>query len=525
MLPLRRRRPQALLAVSLASVLLLGAAPAESAATLTRVSRPSPFANCAVQPLPDELNYVNAEVEPWIAANPRNPPNLIGVWQQDRWQDGGARGLMTGASHDAGETWRTTFAHFTRCSGGTASNRGNYERASDPWATISPDGVAHQIALSFDFFDPNQAILVSNSFDGGDSWSEPIPLLVDTDPTLIDDKESITADPRDSRLVYAVWDLLQTTDATQTVIVRGPTLFSRTTDGGRTWEPARVIYDPGIDAQTIANHIVVLPNGDLLNLLVRLLHDNEGNPNPGDVTLAVIRSTDKGQTWSAPVIINTLESIPVTDPKTGEGLRTGDIIPNIAVDPVRGTVYAVWQDARFSGGARDGIAFARSRDGGRTWSAPQQVNQAPQVQAFTAAIHAAADAVSVTYYDLRHDNADPKVLLTDYWRIVSFSGGQSWHESHIAGPFDMRTAPDAGGFFVGDYEGLSSLSSLLPLFVPFFVMTNSGNLSNRTDVFAASPVDEGPGDASAIAPATEATSQAQSAVRPASVRTGAVRRH
>jgi hypothetical protein len=43
----------------------------------------------------------------------------------------------------------------------------------------------------------------------------------------------------------------------------------------------------------------------------------------------------------------------------------------------------------------------------------------------------------------------------------------------------MRTAPDAAGFFVGDYEGLSS--SL----VPFFVTANSGNTANRTDVFAA----------------------------------------
>jgi hypothetical protein len=46
----------------------------------------------------------------------------------------------------------------------------------------------------------------------------------------------------------------------------------------------------------------------------------------------------------------------------------------------------------------------------------------------------------------------------------------------------MRTAPFAQGFFVGDYEGLGHTRGA---FVPFFVMTNSGNLSNRTDVFAA----------------------------------------
>ena len=45
----------------------------------------------------------------------------------------------------------------------------------------------------------------------------------------------------------------------------------------------------------------------------------------------------------------------------------------------------------------------------------------------------------------------------------------------------MRTAPDARGFFVGDYEGLTSAGGR---FLPVFVTANSGNLANRTDVFS-----------------------------------------
>ena len=45
----------------------------------------------------------------------------------------------------------------------------------------------------------------------------------------------------------------------------------------------------------------------------------------------------------------------------------------------------------------------------------------------------------------------------------------------------MRTAPDAGGFFTGDYEGLDHFGNT---FVPFFVLANSGNTANRTDAFA-----------------------------------------
>jgi hypothetical protein len=44
----------------------------------------------------------------------------------------------------------------------------------------------------------------------------------------------------------------------------------------------------------------------------------------------------------------------------------------------------------------------------------------------------------------------------------------------------MLTAPYASGFFVGDYEGLAMIGTK---FEPFFVQTNSGNTSDRTDVF------------------------------------------
>ena len=44
----------------------------------------------------------------------------------------------------------------------------------------------------------------------------------------------------------------------------------------------------------------------------------------------------------------------------------------------------------------------------------------------------------------------------------------------------MLTAPDAAGFFTGDYEGLAARGAA---FVPFFVTANSGNTANRTDVF------------------------------------------
>ena len=116
--------------------------------------------------------YRNAEVEPHVAVNPTNRRNLIAVWQQDRWSNGGANGQVTAYSRDGGRTWRKPSPpSFSRCQGGNAANGGDYERVTDPWVSFGPTGIAYQIALTGNnlLFGRN-AILVSRSLDGGATW-------------------------------------------------------------------------------------------------------------------------------------------------------------------------------------------------------------------------------------------------------------------------------------------------------------------------------------------------------------------
>lgn len=440
-----------------------------------RVSGNTPFAaNCDGVAATGTL-YANAEVEPFVAINPRNTANLIGVWQQDRWSDGGSRGTMTGVSFDGGATWSRIAVPFSRCGGGNAANGMDYARASDPWITFAPDGTAHQMALSLTggglAAGSSNAMVASRSQDGGRSWSAPIALIRDGADGF-NDKNSMTADPTDARYVYAVWDRLASAGG-------GPSYLARTTDGGATWEAARPIYDPGPRNQTLGNQIVVLPDGVVVNLMTAIRVDAN---NATVTTLEIIRSTDKGASWSAPVKIADVFAIGARDPEALTRIRDGSTLGTIAVSPA-GAIYVAWQDARFAGGANDGIVLSRSSDGGANWSLPVRVNSVGTVAAFTPALHVRADGViGLTYYDLRDNTPDATTLPTSKWLATS-RDGVTWSETRVTAPFDLAKAPNARGLFLGDYQGLVSSDQR---FTAFYSRVSDGLDGNRTDIFVQS---------------------------------------
>ncbi len=423
--------------------------------------------------------FVDAESEPFVAVSPANPEAMVGIWQQDRSSNGGARALVSAWSADGGRSWSRVLHPFSRCGGAAPGSAGDFERASDPWVDVAPDGTVHAMALAFSGAaladGSSSAMLASRSSDGGRNWSAPQVMQRDGD-THFNDKNTLTADRTDARLVYGVWDRLDRSN-------HGPTLLARSGDGGLNWEPARTIHAPTVSggtSQTIGNRIVVIGDGPQRGTLVNVFNqiDTVGGVSTGQVR--VMRSADKGLNWSEPVTVSELRAIGARDPDTGATIRDGAIIPAIAAGP-GSRLWVAWQDARFSGGVRDAIALSRSDDGGLTWSAPVAVNRDPAVPAFTPTLHVHGDGrLAITHYDLRSNTPDTTSLLADLW-LLTTRDGITFTEQALARAQPLHFAPlVSGGLFLGDYHGLASAGSAL---LPFAVLPNAGS-TNRTDVVA-----------------------------------------
>jgi hypothetical protein len=397
--------------------------------------------------------WLNAGVEPDFAVDPVNPRHIVGAWQQDRWSNGGARGIMTAVTFDGGVTW-----HETPLPGASVNSGGPTQRASDPWVSISPGGTVYASCLTLN--DPNvqaapHAVLVNRSTDGGVSWTPPTAVITNANNSLVNDKDAITADPTNSNFAYVVWDRLNNNN----VIPGqgpGPTLFSETTNGGLTWTAPAAIFDPP-GGQTLGNQIVVLPNGTLVDMYVHINYANNAQ------TIEIVKSSNKGASWSGPTVIAAIASADTVDPNNGQPIRSGDGLPDITVDLRSGALYVVWQDSRFSGGAHDDIAFSQSTSGGQTWTAPVRVNETPSglppgdEQAFLPAIAVSqSGAIAVMYYDFRF-NTGSGGLLTDAWAVFARPSAhvQFGEETRLtAASFNLELAPFPGGYFLGDYVSL-----------------------------------------------------------------------
>ncbi len=243
----------------------------------------------------------------------------------------------------------------------------------------------------------------------------------------------------------------------------GPTYFARTINGGASWEPAKEIFNPGTNSQTIANQVVVLNDGTVLDFYMQILHN-------GQTSIGYVKSTDRGATFGSGT---TAVNAPATTngtitPDNKESVRDGNLLFDAAIDRGNGNLYLVWQDGRQQN--IDRVAFSMSTNNGVTWSSPVIINKTPtstdklKNQAFVPSVEVGANhKVYVTYYDFRHDTKATGEELTDYFSITcnlaagakcNTAAGWSGERRLTTASFNMLDAPIARGHFLGDYMGL-----------------------------------------------------------------------
>lgn len=138
--------------------------------------------------------------------------------------------------------------------------------------------------------------------------------------------------------------------------------FARSTDGGRTFEPARTVNDDvGTTPSSHTFHdLLVSTDGTVFVSWIdgRTTEDTERGPTvPLGPEIRVARSRDGGKTFSASVVVD------------------GDACPCCRTSLARapdGSLFIAWRKI-FAGDVRD-VVVARSSDGGATFGAPVRVH-------------------------------------------------------------------------------------------------------------------------------------------------------
>jgi hypothetical protein len=434
------------------------------------VSGPSTLTGCPFGASADFADaYDNTEVEAQVAVNPTNPNEIFGVSQQDRWPDGGARGLTSWRSTTGGASWsKVTDVPWAACQGGPE----RFGRVTDPWVSYDKAGNAYFIGQPIDSAALGISAISVTAWDGT-QWQEPTILIEDRgDRGVFNDKVSVTGDPTRPGYAYATWlrgdyppgQKQHPIADFHSFAYRGQPMFSRTTDAGQTWSTPVPMRKSNSYFQ--GNQIAVGPDGTLYNVTANLFTGAGIQPNDQGIYMGVMRSTDGGLHWSAPAQIAPIRTAQLFVPDDNFPIRAEDYLPDIAIDPTNGAIYVVWSDGL--GTPIDRVVMAKSTDGGRHWTGPTVVsNGGPNVQAYNHAIEVTANGTLVlAYYDDRNNVLGDETATTDIWLRHSHNGGASWDpEQHLHGPFDHYTAPISyfapdvpRGLFLGDYIGLETTS-------------------------------------------------------------------
>jgi hypothetical protein len=420
---------------------------------------------------PDSIqDYIqpDTEIEPSIAVNPKNPKNVVTVFQDRRIADGGDATNGFSTSLDGGKTWTTgTLPGLTNYPG----QGGVFERASDAVVAFGPDGTVYANSLVFDWNNDQglrSGLTVNVSKDGGRHWSPPVYLQDDMIGGL-NDKNWIVVDQSDAPghhkgRVYVVWDRI------------APVVYDycdHDCDKLGNWLP-NLQTIPGLvfAGQGIGAYPVITKDGGL-GIVMDALSGGVPIPSgpdeveiePGSEELVYITAPAAGSTpWPAPLAFLPPVDIAANLSNGTPAQRASDGLPAAAVDPASGTIYAAWDDGRYRTDNTNDAVVSRSFDNGLHWTMPQRINPGStidHVDHYALGI-AVGDGGTVHVSYRQRDESGHGPLYTpviDTYYQESFDGGSTWTtplKVNKVASNPWYGAFSRNGTFEGDYDQIAS---------------------------------------------------------------------
>ncbi|HZT01040.1 MAG TPA: sialidase family protein [Steroidobacteraceae bacterium] len=364
--------------------------------------------------------------EVWLAANPRDPKNMVSVSMA--FPKKGPWASVMYYTQDAGSTWH-------RVTHGPSHDE--YFWGADPHVQFGPDGVAYYTDLEWGAVgnapfgsslvsaSVPETVYVFRSTDGGRSWSEPIALDgVDHSCIAIDRSHGKYR----GRVYVAYTSALLKAQGGRTEAVG----FAYSDDDGRTYRqkifaPPTVPFRDRIRTGPSPTDIVVTPDGTVtLAYIYYLLPSDPAAGASIEAQTWVMSSSDGGRTFHEPHLVAS-DSFPADERSTS---KIG-YWPRMAVDesngPTRGRLYVT--DERPVGKAI-GIFVFSSSDAGQTWNPPVRVDDGGrETFANTPGIAVSADGVlGVSWYDRRND---PKNDCFQEYFSASVDGGLTFLPNRV----------------------------------------------------------------------------------------------
>ena len=322
---------------------------------------------------------------------------------------------------------------------------------------------------------PSPTMILQVSRDRGASWGAPRSIAA---PGTGQYDAQIAVDPVDGRTAYAAWlqngksdtvvarseDFGDTwsvvvADSTNAgtdkpiLAVRGSHVYvgfnhaqkvwvSSSHDGGRTFTSSNVNPNANL-GWSLAGGGTVDPGG---NVYFSWAGYKRNGGATGPVNLYISKSSDGGLTWTS-TVVDVSQAPPDCSAYQCGWAYLGAQIAMTSDDA--GTLYALWNMGTVARGP-ERIYFARSTNGGSTWSAKAQVSTAPEgaAHAFPALAALNSGDVRIAWMDARGGT-----LWNTYYRS-STNGGATWSAekdlSTYVGGFSY-IQPGGFGYPFGDY--------------------------------------------------------------------------